>query len=120
MISERVKRVFSAVFLALIVLLLAAPVFASEADLVIPPLTAAQNNLLMVGFVICFLGMAYGYFMYAKVKGLPAHKSMLDVAQVILKLAAPTSSSRASSCSSCSSSSVPVSSTTSASCSIWG
>ncbi|MCU0555081.1 MAG: hypothetical protein MUF17_10020, partial [Syntrophales bacterium] len=82
MISERVKRVFSAVFLALCVLLAAAPVFASEADLVIPPLSAAQNNLLMIGFAICFLGMGYGYFMYAKVKRIPAHKSMLDVAEI--------------------------------------
>jgi len=36
MISERVKRVLSAVSLALIVLLFATPLFASEADLVIP------------------------------------------------------------------------------------
>jgi K(+)-stimulated pyrophosphate-energized sodium pump len=85
MISERVKRVLSAVSLALIVLLFATPLFASEADLVIPPLTAAQNHLLEIGFVICFLGMVYGYFMYAKVKKLPAHKSMADVAEIIFQ-----------------------------------
>ena len=85
MISERVKRVLSAVSLALIVLLFATPLFASEADLVIPPLSAAQNQLLMIGFVICFLGMGFGYFMYAKVKKIPAHKSMLDVAEIIFQ-----------------------------------
>ena len=85
MISERVKRVLSAVSLALIVLLFATPLFASEADLVIPPLSAAQNQLLMIGFVICFLGMGFGYIMYAKVKKIPAHKSMLDVAEIIFQ-----------------------------------
>ena len=85
MISERVKRVLSAVSLALIVLLFATPLFASEADLVIPPLSAAQNQLLEIGFVICFLGMGFGYFMYAKVKKIPAHKSMLDVAEIIFQ-----------------------------------
>ena len=85
MISERVKRVLSAVSLALIVLLFATPLFASEADLVIPPLSAAQNQLLMIGFVICFLGMGFGYFMYAKVKKIRAHKSMLDVAEIIFQ-----------------------------------
>jgi len=85
MISERVKRVLSAVSLALIVLLFATPLFASEADLVIPPLSAAQNQLLEIGFLICFLGMGFGYFMYAKVKKIPAHKSMLDVAEIIFQ-----------------------------------
>jgi K(+)-stimulated pyrophosphate-energized sodium pump len=85
MISERVKRVLSAVSLALIVLLFATPLFASEADLVIPPLSAAQNQLLEIGFLICFLGMGYGYFMYAKVKKIRAHKSMLDVAEIIFQ-----------------------------------
>ena len=85
MISERVKRVLSAVSLALIVLLFATPLFASEADLVISPLSAAQNQLLEIGFVICFLGMGFGYFMYAKVKKIPAHKSMLDVAEIIFQ-----------------------------------
>ena len=85
MISERVKRVLSVVSLALIVLLFATPLFASEADLVIPPLTAAQNHLLEIGFVICFLGMGFGYFMYLKVKRIPAHKSMLDVAEIIFQ-----------------------------------
>jgi K(+)-stimulated pyrophosphate-energized sodium pump len=85
MISERVKRVLSAVSLALIVLLFATPLFASEADLVIPPLSAAQNHLLMIGFAICFLGMFFGYYMYAKVKKIRAHKSMLDVAEIIFQ-----------------------------------
>jgi K(+)-stimulated pyrophosphate-energized sodium pump len=83
MLSKDIKRFSSAVVLALCALLFATPLFASEADLNIPVLTAAQNNLLMIGFLICFAGMIFGYLQYLKVKNLPAHKSMLDVAEII-------------------------------------
>lgn len=83
--SERFKHVLSAVIVALSLLLLAAPLFASEADLAIPVLNAAQNNLLMIGFLVCFAGMAFGYMEYLKVKKLPAHKSMLDVSEIIFQ-----------------------------------
>ena len=66
-------------------ILLSIPVFCSEADLKIPELTPAQNHLLMYGFVICFLGLAFGFYQYLKVKSLPAHQSMLDVSQVIFE-----------------------------------
>jgi K(+)-stimulated pyrophosphate-energized sodium pump len=66
-------------------LLLATPLLASEAELEIPVLTESQNTLLMVGFLICFLGMAFGAYEYVKVKAFPAHKSMLDVANVIFQ-----------------------------------
>jgi K(+)-stimulated pyrophosphate-energized sodium pump len=69
----------------LFLLLLATPLLASEAELEIPVLTDSQNSLLMVGFLICFLGMAFGAYEYVKVKGFPAHKSMLDVAEVIFQ-----------------------------------
>ena len=81
--SERFKRVLSASAIALSLLLLATPLFASEADLIIPVLSVAQNNLLMIGFLICFAGMIFGYLEYVKVRNLPAHKSMLDVAEII-------------------------------------
>ena len=66
-------------------LLLTTPLLASEAELEIPVLTDSQNTLLMVGFLICFLGMAFGAYEYVKVKAFPAHKSMLDVANVIFQ-----------------------------------
>ena len=69
----------------LFLLLLATPLLASEAELEIPVLTDSQNTLLMVGFLICFLGMAFGAYEYVKVKAFPAHKSMLDVANVIFQ-----------------------------------
>jgi K(+)-stimulated pyrophosphate-energized sodium pump len=69
----------------LFLFLLASPLLASEAELQIPVLTDSQNSILMVGFLICFLGMAFGAYEYVKVKGFPAHKSMLDVAHVIFQ-----------------------------------
>jgi K(+)-stimulated pyrophosphate-energized sodium pump len=72
-------------FTGLFLLLLTSPVLASEAELEIPVLTDSQNTLLMIGFLICFLGMAFGAYEYVKVKAFPAHKSMLDVANVIFQ-----------------------------------
>jgi len=83
--SERFKHVLSALAMALLLLFLATPLFASEAELAIPVLSSAQNNLLMIGFLICFGGIVFGYLEYVKVKKLPAHKCMLDVAEVIFQ-----------------------------------
>ncbi|HNY02733.1 MAG TPA: sodium-translocating pyrophosphatase, partial [Bacteroidales bacterium] len=58
---------------------------ASEADLKIPELSAHQNNLLLLGFVICFFGLLFGLYQFRKVKSLKAHSSMLDVARVIFE-----------------------------------
>ncbi len=56
--------------------------FASEADLVIPVL-GAGSRILFWGFLICFLGILFGIYQFIKVRKIGAHKSMLDVAQVI-------------------------------------
>jgi len=56
---------------------------ASEADLVIPELTPAQNNLLYLGFIIVILGLLFGWYQFTQVKKLKAHRSMLEVAKVI-------------------------------------
>jgi len=57
--------------------------------------------------------------MYAKVKRIPAHKSMLDVAEIIFQTCSTYLIQQGNSCSSCSSLSARVSSITSASCSTW-
>lgn len=59
--------------------------FASEADLKIPDLNPEQNQLLLYGIVVCILGVVFGIYQYISVKKLPAHKSMLDVAQIIFE-----------------------------------
>ena len=72
-------------FLLSIFLLGTIPVLASEAELEIPILSETQNSVLMTGLLICILGMAFGAYEYTKVKRFPAHKSMLDVANVIFE-----------------------------------
>jgi K(+)-stimulated pyrophosphate-energized sodium pump len=71
--------------LMLVAILMPALIFASEADLKIPQLSESQNHLLLFGFLICFLGMLFGYYQYRKVLKLGAHSSMLDVAKVIFE-----------------------------------
>lgn len=72
-------------------LLIPAFAMASEADLKIPessdPTLQGQLqgmwNILYWGFLITGLGLCFGIYQYMKVKKLPAHKSMLDIADVI-------------------------------------
>jgi len=63
-----------------------APFFtmASEADLKIPE-AIKSNKLLYWGFLVTALGLVFGFYQFMKVKKLPAHKSMLDIADVIYK-----------------------------------
>ncbi len=68
------------VFLSVLVMPLIA--FASEADLVIPE-DIKNQSVLYWGFLVTLLGMAFGFYQFVRVKNLKAHKSMLDVAQVI-------------------------------------
>ena len=74
------------IILSFILLLIgSATAFASEADLKIPQLNPDQNSLLMYGLIVCVLGILFGIFQFFKVKKLHAHKSMLDVAQIIFE-----------------------------------
>jgi K(+)-stimulated pyrophosphate-energized sodium pump len=66
-------------------LLLPMLTFASEADLKIPKLAPEQNNLLIWGFVICVLGLAFGFYQFIRVRRIKAHKSMLDVSNIIFE-----------------------------------
>jgi K(+)-stimulated pyrophosphate-energized sodium pump len=74
------KRLF-----ALFSLLFSQMLFASEADLKIPDLNSEQMQLLYWGLLVCVLGLGFGVYQFLKVKKLPAHKSMLDVAQIIFE-----------------------------------
>ncbi|WP_445725601.1 sodium-translocating pyrophosphatase [Flavobacterium sp.] len=57
---------------------------ASEADLVIPSAIKDQG-ILYWGFLITLGGLFFGFYQFLKVKKIRAHKSMLDVAQVIFE-----------------------------------
>ena len=79
-------------FAAAFVSLLANPVYASEADLKIPDLGVtfqlfgselAGTTILNVGLIVCLLGLAFGAVEFLKIKGLPAHKTMLDISALI-------------------------------------
>jgi K(+)-stimulated pyrophosphate-energized sodium pump len=74
------KKVLSSVFV------LALPIlsFAGEADLKIPA-SIKQQKILYYGFVITLLGLLFGLYQFRKVRRLPAHQSMLDIAHVIYK-----------------------------------
>ena len=72
------KKFLSALFLLTVPFLASA----SEADLVIP---AGMKNetILYWGFLVILGGFLFGLYQFTKVKKLRAHKSMLDVADVI-------------------------------------
>ncbi len=72
------------------------PVFAQpehhggEANLVLPDLDQAQflgglggRTLLMIGLVVCALGLLFGLMIFTKLKNMPVHKSMLEVSELI-------------------------------------
>lgn len=65
---------------------------ASEIDLNIPSLDVAYNifgyaisgsQILLYGLGICVLGLLFGWYEFIKIKNLPAHKSMLDISNLI-------------------------------------
>ncbi len=68
----------------LLVILSPSLLLASEANLKIPD-GIKNENLLYWGFVVTLLGLLFGFYQYLKIRQLPAHKSMLEIADVIYK-----------------------------------
>lgn len=68
----------------LLVILSPSVLLASEANLKIPD-GIKNENLLYWGFVVTLLGLLFGFYQYLKIRQLPAHKSMLEIADVIYK-----------------------------------
>jgi K(+)-stimulated pyrophosphate-energized sodium pump len=64
------------------VFLLPVMTFASEADLVIPS-DIKNQSILYWGFLIILFGLLFGLYQFVQVKKLGAHRSMLEVAEVI-------------------------------------
>jgi K(+)-stimulated pyrophosphate-energized sodium pump len=65
-------------------LLLPFLVFAGEADLKIPEAVHADPTLYW-GFLVTVLGLLFGVYHYMKIKKLPAHKSMLEISEIIFQ-----------------------------------
>ena len=85
---SKMNRVFGAMFMALMGLFVASmPSMASEADLVVPNLSQspASYNLLLIGIGICVFGLVYALVEYVNVKNKPAHKSMLEIGNLIFE-----------------------------------
>ncbi len=67
--------------------------FAGEADIVLPDLSQVSFNMfggsisglsiMYFGIVICFIGLIFSIIQANQTKNLPAHKSMLDVSEII-------------------------------------
>lgn len=68
---------------ALILLLMPFTAFASEADLILPELEPGHRSVLMFGILVCVLGLLFGFYQFKRVAGIKAHKSMLEVADII-------------------------------------
>jgi len=86
------KKVFSAALLVCIVMLLASPVLAGEADIILPPLDQVQFSafggisglsIMYVGLFICIIGLIFAIIQYKQTNNLPAHKSMLNISSII-------------------------------------
>jgi K(+)-stimulated pyrophosphate-energized sodium pump len=83
------RYAFSALGSALAVLLSTSTALASESELILPDLASVKfqgvpgNKLLMVGLIICALGWLFGLVIYKQLKGLPVHKVMRDVSELI-------------------------------------
>ncbi|HET6250362.1 MAG TPA: sodium-translocating pyrophosphatase [Tepidisphaeraceae bacterium] len=71
------------------VLLTPASVFANDSDLILPDLSSQSffgmngHTLLTIGLVIALAGIVFGLVIYAQLKKLPVHKSMLEVSDLI-------------------------------------
>ena len=57
-------------------------VHAGEADLKIPDAIHADPTLYW-GFLVTALGLVFGLYHYMKIRKLPAHKSMLEISEII-------------------------------------
>jgi K(+)-stimulated pyrophosphate-energized sodium pump len=86
------KKVFSAALLVCMVMLLASPVLAGEADIKLPPLDQVQFSvfggisglsIMYGGLFICIVGLIFAMIQYKQTHKLPAHKSMLGVSNII-------------------------------------
>src|SRR3954469_23506259 len=91
---RRSKAALAAMTLVVVAPLMGAALFAQEraggeANLIVPDLNQATffgmggRSLLMLGLIVCALGLAFGMMIYNSLKNMPVHKSMLEVSELI-------------------------------------
>ena len=65
------------------------PTHGDEANLVLPDLSSGHflgtdgHSLLLVGLVVCVVGLVFGLVIYGQLKNLPVHKSMREISELI-------------------------------------
>ncbi len=88
----KVSKRLSVLAVSVLLLLIAAPVFAGEADIVLPDLSQVSFpifgglsglSIMYFGLIICVVGLIFSLVQASQTKNLPAHKSMLDVSAII-------------------------------------
>jgi K(+)-stimulated pyrophosphate-energized sodium pump len=89
------KKIKPSLFLpafALFFMFLVSPLFAGEADIVLPDLGQVQFSglggmsglsIMYFGILICFVGLIFAIIQYSQTNKMPAHQSMLDVSNII-------------------------------------
>ena len=86
------KRCISLMVLLGSFMFLALPVFAGEADIKLPPLDKVQFSafggmsglsIMYFGLLVCIVGLIFAMVQYKQTRNMPAHKSMLDVSNII-------------------------------------
>jgi len=87
------SRVGRLALAALMLLVGAAPTFASEADINLPDLGQVQFNvfgwviagldLMYAGLAVCLIGLVFALIQYNQIKNLPVHSSMSNVSETI-------------------------------------
>jgi len=69
---------------AFVMLFAVSSAFASEKDLILPDLASVRfmgipgNQLLMVGLLVCFLGLAFGLVILNQLKNITVHRAMRE------------------------------------------
>ncbi len=84
--KKRAKQTLMASLLSL--LMVSAPAFASEADLVVPEIAKNYplgHTLLLWGILVSVLGLIFGLIAFAQVKKIEVHKCMADVGNTIFE-----------------------------------
>ncbi|MEN6617393.1 MAG: sodium-translocating pyrophosphatase, partial [Syntrophorhabdus sp.] len=88
-----IKKALSTASLLFMFMLIALPVFAGEADIILPDLSTITFNLfgsavsglsiMYFGIIICLVGLVFAILQANQTKKMPAHQSMLDVSAII-------------------------------------
>lgn len=80
--QSSMKKIFATIAMALFVV---APVYAGEANLVVPKIEGDNFNLLVTGIVVSVLGLIWGLIAYGQIKSVKAHKSMIEIGNTIFE-----------------------------------